>query len=166
MKKLILILTAILLSVFALLTSLSLNDGYTAQRELWRINQKLYYIASYNESTPDNAINQLTDRYHDFINKHSKTLYANQAQLMLGDLYSLRKNYSQARSEFQKAICENKELSAQGEFAIAKTYELEGNQEKALSIYKSIIQYYPLTKTGFFVHIYLARHNATGISQK
>ena len=93
-----------------------------------------------------------------FINKYNKTIYAKEAQLMLGNLYSLRKNYTQARLEYQKAICPNKELSAQAEATIAKTYELEGNWDKALTIYKSVIQDYPLTSTGFFIPMYLTNH--------
>ncbi len=158
MKKLILILTSILLFIYALLSLISLRDGYRAEREFWGINRKLSYIASHQESTPDYTVNQLANRYRAFINRYNRTIYAKRAQMMIGDLYALRKNYTQARMEYQKAVCPDKELSAQAEFTIAKTYELEGNRDKALAIYKFIIKNYPLTNSGFFVPMYLTSH--------
>jgi TolA-binding protein len=158
MKKILLILTSILLSIYILLSLISLGDGYHAERSLWKIDLKLNYIAAHNESTPDFTIDQLAHTYRDFINKYSKTIYAKQAELMLGNLYALRKNYSQARLEYQKAVCPDKDLSAQAEVTIAKTYELENNNAEALKIYKNVIQNYPLTSSGFFLPIYLTNH--------
>ena len=160
MKKLILFLTGILLIVYILLSLISLGDGYHAEREFWGINRQLYYIASHLESTPDFTIDQLAKRYRGFINKYDKSIYSKRAQLMLGDLYSLKKNYAQARLEYQKAICSDKETSSQAEITIAKTYELEDAWDKALPIYNTVVQNYPLTSSGFFVPIYIANHNA------
>jgi TolA-binding protein len=141
-----------------LLSLLGFRSDYRAERELWRINRTLSYVASHQESTPDYAINQLADRYRAFIKKYSKSIHARQAQIMLGDLYALRKNYDQARLEYQKAVGPDKELSAQAEFTMARTYELQGQGSKALAIYKSIIQNYPVTNSGFLVPMYLTRH--------
>ena len=166
MKRLILICVSILLFIYIFLSVLSFRGDYCAERELWRINQRLVFIAAHQESTPDLTINQLANRYQVFIKKYNGTLYAKRAELMMGDLYSLRKNLSQARLEFQKAVGSDKELSAQAEVAIAKTYELEGHWDKALVLYKSIIQNYPVTSLGFSIPMYLTGHLVASGDQK
>ena len=166
MKKLILILLSILSFIYIFLSVLSFRGDYCAERELWRINQKLVFIAAHQESTPDLTINQLANRYQVFIKKYNGTLYAKRAELMMGDLYSLRKNLSQARLEFQKAVGTDRELSAQAEVAIAKTYELEGHWDKALVLYKSIIENYPVTSLGFSIPMYLTGHLVASGDQK
>ncbi len=165
MKKLNLILVSILLFVYVSLSLLSSRGDYCAERELWGINRKLGYIASHRESTPDYTINQLANRYRVFIKKYNGSIDAKSAQLMIGNLYSLSKNFPLARLEYQKAVGQDKELSAQAEWAIARTYELEGHWDKASAIYKSIIQDYPLTSLGFSAPLYLASHLAASGAQ-
>jgi len=155
-----------LLIIYALLSVLSFRGNYCAERELWGINRKLLFIAAHPESTPDYTVNQLAKRYQAFVKEYNGSVYAKRAQLMIGDLYSLKKNYTEARLEFQKAVGPDKELSAQAELAIAKTYELEGHWDKALAVYKSIMQDYPITSSGFSVPIYLAGHLAASEDQK
>ena len=166
MKKLILILAIILLFIYVLLSLLSFRGDYCAERELWKIDRKLGFIASHQESTPDYAINQLVNRYRSFIKKYSGSLYAKRSQLMIGDLYSLRKNYSQARLEYQKAVGTDEELSAQAQLAIARTHELEGHWDKAFIIYKSVMQNYPDTNSGFSTPMYLISHLVSSGDQK
>jgi len=166
MYKLILILAGVLIIIYVLLSALSFKDNYCAERELWGINRNLIFIASRPESTTDYTINQLAHHYQDFTKKYKGSVYAESAQLMMGNLYSLRKNYSQARLEFQKAIGSDQELSAQAEFAIAKTYELEGLWYRALLEYKNIIQNYPKTSSGFSTPIYLTTHRVLSGDQK
>ena len=166
MKKLILILLSILSFIYIFLSVLSFRGDYCAERELWRINQRLVFIAAHQESTPDYTINQLATKYRVFIKEYNGSLYAKRAELMMGDLYSLRKNLSQARLEFQKAVGSDKELSAQAEVAIAKTYELEGHWDKALVLYKSVIQNFPVTSLGFSTPMYLTGHLVASGDQK
>jgi len=161
MKKLILVLASILLFIYILLSFLSFRGDYCAERELWGINRKLAFIVSHQESTPDYTINQLVNRYRVFAKKYNGSIYAKRAQLIIGGVYLLRKNLPQARLEYRKAVGPDKESSAQAELAIAKTYELEGHWDKALAIYKSIIQNYPVTDSGFLVPMYLTSHSVT-----
>ena len=155
-----------MLFIFVFLTLLSFRGDYCAERELWGIDRKLIFIAAHQESTPDYIINQLIGRYKAFAKIHNRSKFSQSAQRMIGNLYSLRKNYSQARLEFQKAVGPDNELSAQAEFAIAKTYELEDRWDKALLTYRDIIQYYPDTNFGFSVPIYLTDHLVTSGNQK
>jgi len=142
MKKLILILSSILLLIYMFLFLLSFHGEYSAQRELWGINQSLGFIASHQESIPDYAINQLANRYRTFIRKYKGSIYAQRAQLMIGNLYALRKDYAQARLEYQKASGPDEELSVQAQLAIAKTYELEGQWDKADETYADTVVFY------------------------
>src|SRR5271154_5104716 len=159
MKKTLILLIGFLSFIFVLLSLLSQGDGYHAERSLWRLDHQLEFIASHVESTPDFTMDRLADRYRQYIKKYAKTIYSKQAEMTLGDLFALRKNYPQARLEYQKAICPDKALSAQAEFTIAKSYEIEGHGDKALVIYKDVVQKYPLTSTGFLTPMYLAGHD-------
>ena len=166
MKKLLLILISILLFIYALLTLLSFRGDYCVERKLWEINHQSLNISSHQESMTEYAISQSAQRYQLFANTYKGTIYAKRAQLMIGDLYALRKNYTKARQEYQKAVGPDKELSAQAEFDIAKTYELEGYCDKALVIDKNIIQEYPITVVGFSVPMYLTGHLVGSGDQK
>jgi len=166
MKKLTLVLVSILLFIYALLTFLSFRGDYCAQQELWGINRKFVFISSHQESTPDYVIDQQANRYRVFAKKYSGSIYGKAAQLMIGNLYALRKNYTKARLEYQKAVGPDKELSAQAQLAIARTYELEAHWDKALAAYKSIIQNYPTTSSGFSLPLYLSSHLVASGDQK
>ena len=166
MKRLIIIFVIILLFIYVLLSLLSFRGDYCAQRELWWIDRKLDFIASHRESIPDYIINQLANRYRIYAKRYNGSSYAQSAQLMIGNLYSLRNELPEARLEYQKALGIDKELSAQAELAIAKTYEAEGHWDQALVIYKGIIQNYPLTTSGFSLPLYLTRHAVTVGDQK
>jgi len=166
MKKLVLILVSVLLFVYILLSLLSFRGNYCAERELWGIDHRLIFIAAHQESTPDYVINQLVRNYRFFAKKYSGSIYEQSAQLMIGNLYSLRNNLPQARLEFQKAVSKDKELSAEAVFAIAKTYEIEGHWDKALGVYKSVIHNYSDTNTGFSTPMYLTTHLVSSGEQK
>ena len=62
----------------------------------------------------------------------------------------------------KKAVGHDDELSAQADFTIAKTYEVEGHWDKALPVYKYITQKYPVTTSGFYAPMYLANHVVSG----
>jgi tetratricopeptide (TPR) repeat protein len=158
MRKLLQLFISILFIIYVLFSLLALHSDYDAERDLWRISRTLNYVSNHIESTPDFTLDQLVHRYRSFAVKYSGSPYAIKAQLMLGDLFVLRKNYTQARAEYQKAIGHDDELSAQAEFTIAKTYELEGQWNKAYTIFRSISQKYPTTTSGFYAPMYLANH--------
>jgi len=157
MKKLTLNLIIILLFIFAVLSLLSLGSDYRAERALWRLDHTLYEIVVHKESTPDYAFDRLAEKYRAFIKKNGESIHAKRAHLKLGDLYAIRKDYSQARLEYQKTVGPDKELSAQAELTIARTYEQENRWDKALPVYRGIIKNYPVTNSGFLVEMYLAR---------
>jgi len=160
MKKIFQILAGVLLIIYVLLSLLSFKSGYSAERQLWGINRSSSYIASRLESTPEYKINQVIDKYHAFIKKYHDTVYAERAQLSLGDLSALRKNYPEARAEYQKALGANEDISAQAEYDIAKTYELEGQWDQAVDTYKDVMKKYPTTGPGFFTPMYLVEHSS------
>ena len=107
MKKIIIILTSVLLFVFVVLSICGLKGDYNAERERWGINRQLSAMLPNQESTPDYAIEQLANKYRAYSKKYQKTVFAQSAQIMLGDLYAIKKNYTHARTEYHKAVSAN-----------------------------------------------------------
>jgi len=159
MKKLLLTLGCILLVIYAVLTALSWGDGYRSERKLWRLNHEFSYLATHNDSTPDFAFEQMARKYRAFIQQSPSAIFAARGQMMLGNLYAVRKDYPHARDEYQKAVGSDDEISAQAQMSTAKTYELENNWQQAHDTYQQIVKDYPTTNTGFFVSMYLAKHD-------
>lgn len=160
MKKLIIILSGILLIIFITLTAIDWKGTYDAERQLWGLNRELVKISGNKEATPDYVIEQLANKYRAFIKDYPRSSNTMTAQLVMGNLYLFKKNYVKAREEFQKALTiypKDKDLMAQAKVAIAKTYEIDNNWVKAYPYYQDAMANYPLTETGFSVPEYLAR---------
>ncbi len=160
MKKLILILSSILLAVFILFTLLDWGGDYQAERELWGISKEFIILTKSIETAPDYSVNRLTEKLRSYIKKNQRTKYAAQAQLLIGNLFMLKKDFVKSRAEYQKVggLTKKQGTISVAAANIAKTYELEGNWSSALSIYKNVIKRFPTSQTGFTIPVYIARY--------
>ncbi len=170
MKKTITILLSVLAAIFLVLSAINWRGSYDAERELWGLNRDLVKMSYQQESTPEYAVEKLADRYRAFIKTYPKSPFTMRAQFTMGNLYLFKKNYTKARAEFLKALSvypKDKELMAETEAAVGKTYEYENNWPKAVAIYKQLSHDYPLTATGFGAPEYIARYyKANGLKNE
>ena len=161
MKKLIIIFLFILIGLFVILTWINWKDEYSAERKLWHINRRYNISLQNTESLTDKSAEEIAESYRKFIQYFPKSTLTPKAQIILGSVYLVKKNYSQARQEFQKVFNDypkNSEVKAEASSGIAKSYELEGNWSKAESWFKDTTRQYSETQAAFSVPLYIAQH--------
>jgi tetratricopeptide (TPR) repeat protein len=152
MKKLIVQLLALLLVVYAVLTMVNMGSRYNQERRLWHIEREFVEVAKHQESASVYNIDKLAGKFNDFIGEHPKTASAVRAQILLGNVYMLKKDYARGRAELQKVATidpSNSEQIAQSQALIAKSYMVEDDWKNAERVYKSLIKNYPMTGAGF-----------------
>ncbi len=160
MKRFVIISLVLLTGVYALLTVLDSGE-YKTERALWKINKKFGSLVKNRAPVTDYEFGQLKGQYENYVRRYHKSPLSVEGQIMLGNLYIYRKDFPAARTEFVKALPlsnGNQELMAKVEADIAQSYQYEGDWDQALAQYKAVNQRYPLTKTGFFVPMYVGRY--------
>lgn len=161
MKKIVFLYVAILCGVYIFFVCLDWNGAYGRQRELWLIERAFKETVQDKENPTNYELEKSVKQFRRYVKKHSKTRLAARAQLSIGQVYMIKKDFKQARNEFIKVAQvydKDKEFLAQAQANIAESYQNENNWPQALNILQSIIKQYPLTPTGFSIPIYIAKY--------
>ncbi|MCA9407855.1 MAG: tetratricopeptide repeat protein [Candidatus Omnitrophica bacterium] len=154
MKKSIILSLIILLFTFVVLSFLSRNGEYAAQRDLWGINLKLKQASKDPNNMPKNVFKEIMDDYDQFMIKHPNSRMRPYAHLISGRVYMLQRKFEQARQEFETILEEYpKETAAniQALAEIGRTYLKEDNGPAIVNTYERILAKYPLTELGLKV---------------
>ncbi len=161
MKRPVFLGIAILIGVYVFFSCLDWNGTYGGQRELWLIERDFKNKVQDKETPTSYELEKIAKHFRHYVKKHSKTRLAARAQLSVGQVYMIKKDFIQARIEFAKVsqiYAKDKEFLAQAEANIAETYKSEDNWPDALRVLQGIIKQYPLTPTGFSIPIYIAKY--------
>jgi len=91
------------------------------------------------------VIRAVNDKYQELINDYPDSLYADDAQLGIGNCYYATYDYSHAIETYQKAIDNYPEspLLALAQYSIAQSYRKLENYGQAVIEYNSVIDNYP-----------------------
>jgi TolA-binding protein len=158
MKKSIIFVLGFLITFFFIL-GYTLDSGeYSRERALWLIQRDFQKLADHPESTPGYALDRLIGQYDRFIQRYAKSPLAPKANLLKGEVYLFKNDYTKAREIFEDVISKysyNAEVVAQALVFIAHSYEKEEDWKHASAIYARVIKNYPLTNAGFAVPAYL-----------
>jgi len=164
MKRSVILYAIILMGIYGVLSLLDLNSDYVVERKLWHINRKFLDVAKDPKAVPPQTFEALANEYKRIIRQHSKSRAIAGVYVVLGRIYIMKGDLSQARDvlgEITKLYPDYRELSAEAISLIAKTYELENNWAKARELYQKIIQEYPRTETGLSTPLYMANYYQT-----
>ena len=152
----------IVLPVLVLLFSASgCSPQYQSERHLYRATKLAKNILINPEAIPPQQFNRALDAYKVIFEKYPDTWSAKRAKVAIGSLYLSKKEYAKAREAFNEVIeiyTDDKRISLEAWFAIAKSYESEDRWPVAISKYNEIIKEYPKTGIGFGLPMYIARH--------
>ena len=162
MKKTFLILCAILIGVFALLSVISIKGEYNAEKKIWTLNRKFADIVTSKESNPPQAFDNLANGYREFMVDFPNSRLNKEAQLRIARVYMMKPDYVIARQEFEKIFemfPEDEALTSQARSLIGKSYELSGEWPKALQLYREIQKERPFSNTGLSVPLYIAQYH-------
>jgi tetratricopeptide (TPR) repeat protein len=95
------------------------------------------------------------------VDKSPGTVWAGRAQVAIGSLHSLQKDYAKARDAYA-LVFQNynqyKDLVLNARVATAKTYEEETNWPEAMRVYREIEEHHPWSQIGMEVPLYIAIH--------
>lgn len=163
MKKLLFNLFLILLIVFIVFTALDYKGTYSAERDLWKINDKFSQAAIDPKSIPDSTFESLASRYQAFIKKYPDSALVPPVQILIGRVYLTKGDYARAREQFEKIIKIYKDKPNVGVEAaadIGRTYALENNSEMVLKNYERVKNEFPLTPIGMQAPLILAKYHS------
>lgn len=158
MKKIIGYYGIILLIVAVAGVIFESNQEYSEEKILWKIQNDFKKISDPTSTENETVVKKILDRYENFIRRHPKSQLIPQAKLAFAKVLTSQDKYVEARQIFQEIIENykyNTEVTAQAQYGIAQSYEIENNWPKAVTIYRMIIREHPLTTTGFPIPYYL-----------
>ncbi len=103
MKKIVFILISFLIGLFVLLSALTPENNFVAEKQLWKINKKFYAMTKKSD-LPSENFDQIIPLYENFIHKFPKSSLLPQAYIFLADVYLFKKDYATARQKYEETI--------------------------------------------------------------
>ncbi len=161
MRKTLIITIIFLMLTFGVLSVLDLKSNYSAEKELWKINQHFTQVTKDPKTTPDTTFKKIYQDYVAFTQKYPDSRLTPMARIFSGRAQIFLENYEKAREIFEniiKAYPDNKVLGAQVVAEIGRTYALEKDPENIVQTYHRILDEYPLTEIGLKTPLYIAKY--------
>lgn len=157
MRKIILLFSGVLITIFVLLSWLD-NGDYALEKRLWRINKAFRVIAADPQIVSPQQFRRVMSHYEGLLKKYPNSKEIPTVLLQIGRMYALRQEWPQARKSFQLVLekyPQAEEFCAQALREIGKTYEAQGNSTAAQDTYQEILKKYPLTAVGLDIPLYI-----------
>ena len=161
MKKTVIILILILVAVYGILSIVSSNNDYAAERLFFKATKINRKIIANPDVAPPVMLASVENTLKRILDKYPKSKIVQAAHLGLAEFHLVNKRYEQARStcdQIINAYSENKLLLSKAQFLKATTYEKENQWEKALEEYKVLRDSYPKTPLGLGVPLYIGNY--------
>lgn len=161
MKKILLILFSILVIVFGVMTMLDYKGFYSAERDLWKINDKFAHAALDPKSIPDSTFENIAGQYRDFIKKYPDSMLVPAVHILTARVYLTKGDYSKARDKYEEIIKIYQDeplVAVEATADIVRTYALENDSHGVISTYKRVMNNYPKTPIGMQAPLILAKY--------
>lgn len=147
-----------LLAMSAVSSGCSVN--YNGERLFWKAQQLSgKIVADVAAATPE-QFTEAALAYERVIAKAPGTMWAGRAQLSIGSLFAMQKQYDKAREAY-RLVLQNynqyKEYGLASRLAIARSYEVEEKWDEAIAVYQEISEYYSWSAMGLEAPLYVAR---------
>lgn len=158
MKKTVIILILILVAVYGILSIVSSNDDYAAERLFFKATKINRKIIANPDVAPPAMLNSVENTLKKILDKYPKSKMATAAHLGLAEFYLVHKRYEEVRFRADQIInryTENRVLLSKAQFLKASSYERENQWQKALEEYKILRDKYSETPLGLGVPIYI-----------
>lgn len=150
-------------SALAVIMALALTGcsaNYNGERLFWKADQLNKPIVKDPLHATPQQLAAATHAFERVIQKAPGTKWAAHAQLAIGLLYAIQKQYDKARETYA-LVPQNyhryQDLCLEARLLIAKTYEVEQKWDEALAAYDQISTYHPLTTIGLEAPLYIAK---------
>jgi tetratricopeptide (TPR) repeat protein len=151
--------TIVLLVLSLVIAASGCSDSYSGERLFWKAQQASAPIAKDASKATPEQFEQSRRAFQQVIDKSPGTMWAARAQVAIGSLRSLQKDYAGAREAYAlmfQNYNQYKDLVLNARVATAKTYEEEKNWPEAVRIYREIEEYHPWSQIGLEAPLYVA----------
>ena len=152
--------TAAIIALLALLVSGGCSASYNGERLFWKAEQLSQPVIKDPKSATPEQLETAIHAFERVIRTVPGTEWAAKSHLAIASFYGLQKNYPKAREVYGLVLQNYSQFPGHclgARFAIAKTYEVEGNWEEAAKVYQDIADYHPWSPLGLEAPLYLAR---------
>lgn len=170
MKKIILALIAILIVIFAVLSVLSPDKEYAAEKLFYCAMKTNSKIAANPDVAPPALLASVESDLKRLIVKYPESNVAKPANWALAEFYLIHKDYGKALSAAEDILEKYKDDAATAsaaQFLKGVVYEREGEWPKALVEFKTLQDKYTVTQLGLQAPLYIANYyNAKGEEAK
>ena len=149
------------------------SANYNGERLLWKAQRlSAVVVKSFPNGTPE-QYGRAIKAFQRVVDSVPGTVWAARAQVAIGSLYAMQKQFEQARGALRLVLQEynrHQELCLQARYMIARSYELEERWEEAIAAYQELAEYHPWTKLGMEAPLYaghlLKKHGAADDATK
>jgi len=160
MRKTLGILSGILIGIFVVLT-LTDHSEYKIEKKLWQMQRQYDAVAQDPAVVPGKRFDDIAAQYQAIIDKYPSASMIPKVRLQQARVYLLKKDFQRVFrviNGFLERYSGDPELSAQALLLLSGAYEAQQDESKTLSIFKRIVEEYPLTPTGLNVPLYIAEY--------
>ncbi|MFC1667448.1 tetratricopeptide repeat protein [Candidatus Omnitrophota bacterium] len=156
----------LILILLVVLSIAGCSEEYNSERYLYKAANLSKDIVAAPEIIPPYEFDKAIEAYRLVFEKYPDTFSARRARVSMGTLYLFKKDYATAREILNKALelyPEDRNISIDARFTIAKSYEKEGLWDKAFVEYKRIVNAYPKSGIALTLPTHIVNHyNKTG----
>ena len=160
MKKLILILSLILVTVYAGLSILGSGGEYAAEKLYYRAMKVSKKIAANPDVVPPKLINYVEVDLKKLLSKYPNAEIAKSADIILAELYIFSKRYDEALKKLNSIIKAHGDIPlilSTAHFMKGHIYDKQDKWANALKEYEIVRDDYPDTELGIQMPLYIAK---------
>jgi tetratricopeptide (TPR) repeat protein len=134
------------------------SPSYNGERLFWKAQQSSEAIVKDPAKATPQDYRKAIDGFQQVVTKVPGTTWAGKAQLAIGSLYALQKDFDKAREAYTLVLRNHgnqKEQALSARYAIAKTYELESRWDDAIKLYGEIADLHTWSRMGLEAPLYI-----------
>ena len=154
MKRVVIILIAILVVLFAALSIISVDSEYAAEKLFYKAMRTYSKILINPDVIPPAMFRSVENDLSTLLKKYPNTVMAKTANISLSELYVTGKRYQDAQSVIRSAMSKYKDdviVMSILQFMKGAIYEKMKQWDKALVEFRILMDKYPCTQTGLQV---------------
>jgi len=155
--------TAAVLSLFIAFSVSGCSEQYKIERMVWNAEKTAEPIFVNQAMVSAFEFRRAISKFQRIVEISPGTEYGINAQLRIGELYTIRELYDDARAMYDEIISSYKdkpELVALAVFKKGQAYEKEGNWPKAVEAFDLIMKDFEKTSQSLSTPLYIARYYA------
>lgn len=135
------------------------SESYRAERLFWKAQHQHEAVLKNPSAATPEQFHAAVQSFSSLIDQAPGSNLAGRAQLMIGTLYTTRKEFDSARKAYGLVIQNYNrygDLPLRARLSIAKTYEAEGKWHEAVGMYKDVTEYHAWSRLGLETPLYVA----------